>query len=287
MSGINSVNFNLDYLNKSLDFSNSVSTGAFTPMSTDTLFYQPIMTQNLSFSSDIFPPAYQLPSGFADMFCSNLQQIAWTGILGILANYKPPQIDLSMLNFNNNQFASNYSDDDTSYFSYDSKQLKEKWKNKAPHLSDGFYNKATEVAKRLGCDPNDLLAVMYSESGLKPGAVNKNGGATGLIQFMPRTAKSLGTSTQAIKNMSAEEQLVYVEKCIASNKKMAGYAANEKIGAGTLYALIFLPARAKRDVLTSCNEGTAYYSANKGLDKNGDGMITKDELAQRVRGYMA
>ncbi len=287
MSDVNSVNLNLDYIGKSFGLSDSVSTASFPAISSDSLFYQPIMPQNLSFSSDIFPPAYQLPSGFADMFCSNLQQTAWTGILGILANYKPPQIDLSLFTFDNNQFMSNYSDEDTSYFSYDSKQLKEKWKNKAPHLSDGFYNKATEVAKRVGCDPNDLLAVMYSESGLKPGAVNKNGGATGLIQFMPQTARGLGTSTQALKNMSPEEQLVYVEKYIKSVKKSAGIGANEKIGAGTLYALIFLPARAKRDVLASCYESNAYYSANKGLDRNGDGMITKDELAQRVRGYMA
>lgn len=43
-------------------------------------------------------------------------------------------------------------------------------------------------------------------------------GAIGLIQFMPSTAKGLGTSTSALKQMTAVDQLAYVEKYFAPYK---------------------------------------------------------------------
>lgn len=181
--------------------------------------------------------------------------------------------------------AAPYSDEDTSYFSYDAKALKDKWSKKKPNLSDAFYNKVVEVAKRVQCDPNDLMALMNAESGLNPAAVNPNGGATGLIQFMPKTAQGLGTTTEKIKQMSAEEQLVYVEKYLKQAKANAGFGDNDKIGAGTLYSLVFLPAYANKNVLAS--RGDIYYNENDSLDINGDGQITKDELGQRVQDFMA
>lgn len=183
--------------------------------------------------------------------------------------------------------AAPYSDEDTSYFSYDAKALKEKWSKKKPNLSDGFYNKVVEVAKRVKCDPNDLMALMNAESGLNPSAQNPSPGstATGLIQFIESTAQGLGTTTAALKQMSAEEQLVYVEKYLQQTKAAAGIGENEKIGAGTLYSLVFLPAYANKNVLAS--RGDRNYRKNEALDLNGDGQITKSELGQRVRNFMA
>ncbi len=71
------------------------------------------------------------------------------------------------------------------------------------------------VSTRLGIDPNWLMAVMHFESRLNPGAVNPYSGATGLIQFMPQTAKSLGTTTEALKTMGFAGQLPYVERYYA------------------------------------------------------------------------
>lgn len=140
-----------------------------------------------------------------------------------------------------------------------------------------------EVAQRINCDPNDLKAVMYSESGCNPAAVNSSSGATGLIQFMPSTAKRLGTTTQQLKNMSIEQQLPYVEKYLSTTKKDAKIPQSQKLDAGTLYSLIFLPAFANREIL--CSAGSKYYNANKGLDKNKDGQITKTDLANRLQSY--
>lgn len=140
-----------------------------------------------------------------------------------------------------------------------------------------------DMAKDLKMSPKDIEAIIYSESGGNPAAVNPKGGATGLIQFMPSTAKRLGTTTEKIAKMSAEEQLPYVKKYLQNAKRSAGFSDNDKIDSGTLYALVFLPAYAKKGVLTSA--GSKYYNANKGLDANHDGYITKDDLAYRVKSH--
>lgn len=143
-------------------------------------------------------------------------------------------------------------------------------------LGSGFSAKLEQVAKNLNCDPSDLLGMMQSESGLNPQAYNGNGGATGLIQFMPSTARSLGTSTEELLNMSAVEQLDYVEKYFSNFTGGSG----QKLTGGDLYTLCFLPAFLDREVL--CSSGDKYYSANSGLDANNDGQITKSELGNRV-----
>lgn len=142
--------------------------------------------------------------------------------------------------------------------------------------------KIDEISQRLGCNPNDLKAVIYAESGGNPRAVNPSG-ATGLIQFMPDTAKGLGTTTAALKNMTIEQQLDYVEKHLQGAKAGAGFAKTDKIDSGTLYSLVFLPAFAKRDVL--CQSDSIYYKANSGLDKNKDGLITKADLATQMKSF--
>ena len=146
-------------------------------------------------------------------------------------------------------------------------------------LGEEFLDKVKQIAKRLNCDYKDLIGLMNSESGLNPKARNKRSRATGLIQFMPSTARELGTSVDSILNMSAIEQLDYVEKYLQKAKKIR-FGSSEKLDAGELYALTYLPARANRSVLATSNE--KYYKWNKGLDLNKDGKITKDELAQRV-----
>ncbi|MDR2541163.1 MAG: lytic transglycosylase domain-containing protein [Candidatus Peribacteria bacterium] len=80
-----------------------------------------------------------------------------------------------------------------------------------------FKAKVEEISKELQINPNRLMLVMKKESGLKHAIVNKEGGATGLIQFMPTTAKNLGTSTEKLKQMTAVQQLEYVKKYYQKN----------------------------------------------------------------------
>lgn len=152
-------------------------------------------------------------------------------------------------------------------------------------LSPEFINKTKQIAMKLNCNYDDLLAVMNSESGLNPQACNKSSGASGLIQFTAPAIQQmnrkygLNLTAAKIRNMSAIEQLDLVEKYLSMCKTMA-FSSNARLSAADLYSLIFLPGRASRDTLTQ--RGEAYYNANKGLDKNGDGKITKNDLAQHL-----
>ena len=77
---------------------------------------------------------------------------------------------------------------------------------------DLFTNKTVEISKNLDINPNRLMWIMNKESGLNHQAKNKASWATGLIQFMPQTAKWLWTTTKKLKKMTNIEQLDYVEK---------------------------------------------------------------------------
>lgn len=141
-------------------------------------------------------------------------------------------------------------------------------------------NKIKEISERLHCNPQDLMAVINAESGFNPQARNKRSGATGLIQFMPRTARGLGTSTEELSKMSTLEQLDFVEKYLKTIKQSVFSKDHELTGA-ELYALIYLPKNAAKDALA--HEGTAYYNHNRGLDRDKDGVISKNDLAMVIQ----
>lgn len=75
-----------------------------------------------------------------------------------------------------------------------------------------FAMRTQQVASHLGVQPMDLYKIFNKESGLNPREVNPYTRATGILQFMPSTARGLGTSVEELKNMPAIEQLDYVEK---------------------------------------------------------------------------
>ena len=160
---------------------------------------------------------------------------------------------------------------------YDITALKNKW-SKKKDLPNAFYEKVIHISRKINCDPNDLMAVMWVESdhSFSPSAKNPHSTATGLIQFTTSTARRLGTSIEKLKAMTAVEQLDYVEKYLIANKASAGYNNRETLDRGTLYSLVFLPARSKRTVLTA--KGENYYEQNIILDYNKDGKITKADL---------
>lgn len=137
-----------------------------------------------------------------------------------------------------------------------------------------FETKVRKIASNLGVDPNFLMIVMYKESLLNHLAVNAKSGATGLIQFMPTTAKSLGTTTAALAAMSNIQQLDYVEKYLRPYKSKF---SNRLID---LYLAVFYPAAiGKPDTHIIAKQGTAVYSQNAGLDLNKNGEITVLDIA--------
>lgn len=147
-------------------------------------------------------------------------------------------------------------------------------------LGNAFKDKVRAISVRLGCDPSDLMAVIAFETGERfaPDVVNPVSGATGLIQFMPRTAESLGTSIGALSAMTAIEQLDWVERYIA------GIAAGRPLGAlGDLYMTVLWPkAVGEPESFVLFSDPSREYRNNKGLDGNRDGVITKAEATAKV-----
>lgn len=75
-----------------------------------------------------------------------------------------------------------------------------------------FHRKLIDLSRRIEADPDAISAVMYSESGYNPQAVNPRGGASGLIQIMPEFAPLFGHTIEEIRAMDAIQQLDLVEK---------------------------------------------------------------------------
>lgn len=155
-------------------------------------------------------------------------------------------------------------------------------KGKGTKYGPQFLKRVKQIAKNLNCNYRDLIAIMNSESGVDAKTVGRNG-ASGLICFMPQFF-----DVAEIRNMSPMEQLDLVEKTLKKSKASAGFSPNDKLSKGDLYALVFLPGRAGREVL--CTKGEkgrngkllSYYESNSALDYNHDGKITKDEMASRI-----
>src|SRR5690606_35344586 len=141
------------------------------------------------------------------------------------------------------------------------------------------------MAQRLGTQPEYLLAVMSFETGgsFSPGVRNGAGsGATGLIQFMPATARELGTSTDALARMSALDQLQYVERYFNNRSDPGDLRTLEGVYTTVLYGS---PRPDPGSTLFS--QGTAAYRMNAPLDLNRDGRITAGEATSFVRQRIA
>lgn len=111
------------------------------------------------------------------------------------------------------------------------------------NLGGTFYPKLVQMTSELGMKPEDLLAVMVSESGINPAAHNP-GGATGLIQFMPDTLKGVGYhgTPDQFKSVSGEDQLPYIQRYIADKAKLNGGPFKS---AAQYYVANFWPAALK------------------------------------------
>ncbi|MBU2952132.1 hypothetical protein KO493_15635 [Tamlana agarivorans] len=198
------------------------------------------------------------------------------------------------------------------------------WGNK---VSCEFRNKVIQVAKNLWGQKkkvemaNNLMAVFAWESGekFKSDTPNMgNSGGTGLIQFMPSTAKALlgkeitietvdnywgkGKSLKRIKefaNMSEIEQLDYVEKYFKKLK-------NKDVEFVDFYLQVLYPASMGKpdNHIVFSKDGTGLiktdknyksriraYKQNSGFDTNAnygnnDGQVSKEEIKKGVQKYL-
>lgn len=145
---------------------------------------------------------------------------------------------------------------------------------------EAFINRLFLIAGYLKINPVWLIAIMYHESRLNPKAVNSNGGASGLIGFMPATAVALGTTIEAVRNMDILQQLELVYKYFKP------YAGRYKT-AYDLFLYCFLPAGIGKDdswiFHTDKLSAATIRNANKIFDLNLDGVITLGEYKQYLK----
>jgi hypothetical protein len=145
-------------------------------------------------------------------------------------------------------------------------------------VSPEFRRKVVAIALDIACDPHELMACIAFETGrtFSPSVRNPNSSATGLIQFMAATARELGTTVEALAAMTAEEQL----------DKVAQYFAPFRGKLHTLsdvYMAILWPMAvgAPEDAVIF-QPGSRQYFANRGLDVDHDGAVTKAEAVAKV-----
>jgi hypothetical protein len=146
-------------------------------------------------------------------------------------------------------------------------------------VSGAFKARVIQIASDLGCDPSHLMSAMAFETGetFSPAIRNKASGATGLIQFMPKTAKSLGTTTDDLAAMSAVGQLDFVEKYLDPFKGKMSMLSD-------VYMTILFPkAVGKPEAFVLFKSPSTAFEQNKGLDANKDGQVTKAEAAAKVQ----
>ncbi len=146
-----------------------------------------------------------------------------------------------------------------------------------------FLKKVQKISDDLGIDPNWLMLCMWIESRLNHRARNSMSGATGLIQFMPVTALSLGTTTEELAAMSNVDQLDYVYDYLKSYQwKMTSFV--------DVYFAIFFPRAIGKDpgyiLQTSSIAASKIAQQNAGYDLNKDGQVTVAEVQTKILSFV-
>ncbi len=153
------------------------------------------------------------------------------------------------------------------------------YKTKYSRLGSQLILEIEKVAENLDMDPLYLFAVIDFETGGTFSSSEKNragSGAVGLIQFMPDTANSLGTSSKELEKMDEYEQLEYVEKYF--NQFNVNYDSLQSV-----YMAVLWPGGIEKPLnYIMFAKGDRYYNSNIGLDKNKDGYIIIAETLERV-----
>lgn len=148
-------------------------------------------------------------------------------------------------------------------------------------VSPVFRSRLFQMVRAFGWredQASDLMACIAFETGgtFSPSVRNAAGsGAVGLIQFMPSTAEYLGTTSEALSQMTAEDQLDYVRKHFQPYAKKIKNLAD-------MYMAILMPKYVGASDMTVLFSGGIAYRQNSGLDADKDGKITKLEASVKV-----
>lgn len=184
-----------------------------------------------------------------------------------------------------------YITTDTSFFAESRfEDVIKRYTNEAQFLTVRDSTRA--LAMEIGCRPQDIYLVAYSECGLNPFTIRTDGIAAGWIQFTRDGLSGLGRSLEQVKQSCSSGDAVEVMRLTGAYIRRA--AAGKKIESATdFYCAVFAPAKmgaGMDDTLYSGFSNPEYY-LNAGLDgyfvESGkvlylphlkDGKLTKRDL---------
>lgn len=141
---------------------------------------------------------------------------------------------------------------------------------------DQFQTRLLQICEELEIDPVHLMLVMFFESKLDPQKKNPHSSAVGLIQFMRKTASSLGTTRDALLRMNAVQQLEYVKMYFAPFKGRLRTFID-------VYFAVFYPAAIGKPDDWTFPFPPHVVRANHWFDLNGNGQIQVWEVKERLR----
>lgn len=148
-------------------------------------------------------------------------------------------------------------------------------------------------AKGFDVKPNDIINFMAAETGGTFSTGRSKNGAVGLAQFTSIAVKDMNRfrgknnklSKSKLANMNFTDQSKVVTEYLGhalGRKNMQG----KNVSAADLYTAVFAPVAVGKSMDASIysNSGKTkrFYRANRSLDANRDGKITKGELSARL-----
>lgn len=139
--------------------------------------------------------------------------------------------------------------------------------------------KVRDISRAIGVKADYLMACIAFETGttFSPSIRNAAGsGGTGLIQFMPPTAKGLGTSTDALARMTRLEQLDFVRMYFKP------YTGRLHTLSDVYMAILWPRGIGKPEDYVLWEKGTKAYDQNRGLDIDADHDVEKQEATAKV-----
>jgi len=152
-------------------------------------------------------------------------------------------------------------------------------------LKAKFMPQVEKMCARLKMPVKTFFKILKKESGtFDPYAINPNTSATGLIQFMPRVAKSGGTTVEQLLIMGPEKALGYVERYFEKQIKSfvpSGVVSNADDGVDW-YFLVFYPrAIGKPSSYVIGDAGTAEVNQGYADPQHPENLITRRRVVAR------
>lgn len=142
--------------------------------------------------------------------------------------------------------------------------------------SPAFLREFARVVDRLQIDGDAIAALLSHESRFDPTAHNPTGDASGLMQWIPSTARFLfNLSPEQVRALSALEQLPLVEKTFAPWRGKLAARDVPMVGFGGAFI-------GKPDSFVAYRKGQKGYDWNAALDTSGDGELTLGEVRDHV-----